>query len=266
VDPTPDLSEVEGLEIGGGFFADISTSIPGIDEAMSFAEVMKQVGAARGEPIQERQHVGRAQSLGLPHQWEVRLGKWRLGARTGQGGKAGSCPDAVRTDGKYGRRLTLALPLPQVQSMDYSCIVFDTAPTGHTLRLLQVGPGRGRFQEGPPLNPSRNARHCCRAGVAAARRGPHPTPDLPPSPQFPTTLEKGLSKLISLKDSFGGVVSQVSRMVGAGGPGGEDVVDQLLGKVDQLKVRGKGEGAERASVGRREREGRDAGLGVGSWG
>jgi hypothetical protein len=47
VDPTPDLSEVEGLEgEQGGFLADISTSIPGIDEAMSFAEVMKQARSA----------------------------------------------------------------------------------------------------------------------------------------------------------------------------------------------------------------------------
>lgn len=48
VDPNPDLSEVEGLgglEGEAGFLADISTSIPGIDEAMSFAEVMKQVGS-----------------------------------------------------------------------------------------------------------------------------------------------------------------------------------------------------------------------------
>lgn len=47
--------------------------------------------------------------------------------------------------------------------MDYSCIVFDTAPTGHTLRLLQ----------------------------------------------FPSTLEKGLQKVMSLKSKFGGLISQV---------------------------------------------------------
>jgi arsenite-transporting ATPase len=121
VDPTPETSDLEAAEASlgeaGSFLADISTSIPGIDEAMSFAEVMRQV-----------------------------------------------------------------------QSMDYSAIVFDTAPTGHTLRLLQ----------------------------------------------FPTTLEKGLGKLAALRESFGGMISQVSRMFAA--PGAEDVVETMMNKLDALKV------------------------------
>ena len=55
----------------------------------------------------------------------------------------------------------------QVQNMDYDVIVFDTAPTGHTLRLLN----------------------------------------------FPTLLEKGLAKLMTLKGTVGSMMGQVSRSI-----------------------------------------------------
>ncbi|KAK9816848.1 hypothetical protein WJX72_006061 [[Myrmecia] bisecta] len=117
IDPTPDIGDLQALDEGsGGFLQDLAGSIPGIDEAMSFAEVMRQV-----------------------------------------------------------------------QTMDYECIVFDTAPTGHTLRLLQ----------------------------------------------FPATLEKGLAKLVQLKGALGGMLNQVTAMMGAGG---ENAQDQLYGKIEQLKA------------------------------
>ncbi|CAM0952510.1 unnamed protein product [Alopecurus aequalis] len=78
----------EGME---GFISELTNAIPGVDEAMSFAEMLKLV-----------------------------------------------------------------------QTMDYSVVVFDTAPTGHTLRLLQ----------------------------------------------FPATLEKGLEKMMDLKNRFGGLINQ----------------------------------------------------------
>ncbi|KAG6486322.1 hypothetical protein ZIOFF_054892 [Zingiber officinale] len=106
-----DLSD-EGLE---GFLSELTNAIPGVDEAMSFAEMLKLV-----------------------------------------------------------------------QTMDYSVIVFDTAPTGHTLRLLQ----------------------------------------------FPSTLEKGLEKVMSLKNKFGGMFTQATRLLGLGDEFSEDA---MLGRLEGIK-------------------------------
>ena len=72
--------------------------------------------------------------------------------------------------------------------MSYSVIVFDTAPTGHTLRLLQ----------------------------------------------FPSTLEKGLSKLMGLRGMFGGMMEQMASMMGASMGAGRE---GLLGRLEDLKVK-----------------------------
>ncbi|XP_059302830.1 ATPase GET3A-like [Lycium ferocissimum] len=115
VDPTVENDETIGSDGMDDFLSDLANAIPGIDEAMSFAEMLKLV-----------------------------------------------------------------------QTMDYSCIVFDTAPTGHTLRLLQ----------------------------------------------FPSTLEKGLAKVMSLRNKFGGVISQMSRIFGVDTEFGEDAI---LGKLEGMK-------------------------------
>ncbi|KAL8114229.1 ATPase GET3A-like [Apium graveolens] len=115
VDPTVEHEDTTGADGMESFISDLSNAIPGIDEAMSFAEMLKLV-----------------------------------------------------------------------QTMDYSVIVFDTAPTGHTLRLLQ----------------------------------------------FPSTLEKGLGKIMSLKNKFGGMLGQMTRLFGLGDEFGEDAI---LGKIEGMK-------------------------------
>ncbi|XP_061347644.1 ATPase GET3A-like [Gastrolobium bilobum] len=115
VDPTVEHEDMGGSDGMDSLFSELAGAIPGIDEAMSFAEMLKLV-----------------------------------------------------------------------QTMDYSVIVFDTAPTGHTLRLLQ----------------------------------------------FPSVLEKGLAKMMSLKSKFGGLFNQMTRMFGMGDDFGDDAI---LGKMESMK-------------------------------
>lgn len=82
--------------------------------------------------------------------------------------------------------MSFAEMLKLVQTMDYSVVVFDTAPTGHTLRLLQ----------------------------------------------FPSTLEKGLAKMMTLKSKFGGLLTQMTRLFGVEDDFGEDA---LLGRLEGMK-------------------------------
>lgn len=115
VDPNVESDDMLNADGMDSLFSELANAIPGIDEAMSFAEMLKLV-----------------------------------------------------------------------QTMDYSVIVFDTAPTGHTLRLLQ----------------------------------------------FPSTLEKGLAKMMSLKNKFGGLLSQMTRLFGVDEEFGEDAI---LGRLEGMK-------------------------------
>jgi arsenite-transporting ATPase len=87
--------------------------------------------------------------------------------------------------------MSFATLMEQVQNMNYSTIVFDTAPTGHTLRLLS----------------------------------------------FPAALEKAFDKLMTLKQKFGGMFSQVQNMM----QNNSDIdssqlsEEKLMGKFEKLR-------------------------------
>jgi len=72
--------------------------------------------------------------------------------------------------------------------MPFSLIVFDTAPTGHTLRLLN----------------------------------------------FPTILDKGLSRIVALKQNLGTLVSQISTLMGKNNV--DAVYNNVFDKMEQLKL------------------------------
>lgn len=108
-------------------------------------------------------------------------------SQLGGGPAAAMLPELASAIPGIDEAMSFAEMIKLVQSMDYSVIIFDTAPTGHTLRLLQ----------------------------------------------FPSTLEKGLGKLMELRNKFGGMISQMSLMMGAGN---ELMEENLLGKLDGMKA------------------------------
>ena len=81
-----------------------------------------------------------------------------------------------------------------IKSLDeynFDLIIFDTAPTGHTLRLLN----------------------------------------------FPNILEKGLLKLIELKDKFGGMMGQMQAMMAEQGTNPEDMQKRLFDGINGMKTK-----------------------------
>lgn len=81
--------------------------------------------------------------------------------------------------------MSFAEVLKQVKSMSYEVIIFDTAPTGHTLRFLQ----------------------------------------------FPTVMEKALSKISQLSRQFGPMLNS---FLGAGGRSGPNL-DEMTEKMEALR-------------------------------
>ena len=112
-----------------------------------------------------------------------------FGGGGGGSGGAGGAMQAILGDLQgaipgIDEAMGFAEVMKQLRSMEYDCIVFDTAPTGHTLRFLS----------------------------------------------FPSVLERALAKVQEISGRFGGMINQVSSMMGA--PTNQE---ELFGKLAETR-------------------------------
>ena len=122
-----------------------------------------------------------------------------------------------------------------MQSLDYSCVVFDTAPTGHTLRLLQfpstLDKALGKIS-------SMKVQLCLEppsCTMQALNRRVHwIAADFSVHSGARVVSPKWHSRWL-LQGMLGGMLGQMAQLLG-GPAGSADGIDGMMGKLDQLKV------------------------------
>jgi len=189
-----------------------------------------------------------------------------LGDDAGASGIASLMGDLTKAVPGIDEAMSFAELMKQVQSMDYDVIVFDTAPTGHTLRLLSFPSTIGAAMDKVcvPTSSVRQPRpHASATGAAASRGritrcrrrrwlrverarmsfalicctllshnrppGCVPAAQLPPLP--PPSVLPPRPQVLALKNQFAGMIPQISAMMGGQMPSEE----MMLGKLEAMR-------------------------------